>query len=716
MTDRLKAWARARMAPRTWDAVTTTLMSMRAATISGFDAARRWALIGSDQVTSARVPRIEPWRLGFAAFSVLVPLLVLWAVSYDPAIADPTLLLIVSVALSVYVADWVGGATAVVIGAIGVDVLFAGDEFALDMFGQPGGVGTIVVFVVASALLIVIVEHLKYDRAHARLDAAAMRAANTALTAVEIAAARRPAGDTDALLSVLSSILTAMVQVNRATAGALYLADATDTALVRAVTYGETGEVDGPLDGNQETAFASGFVGRIATERRPLTIQDTLLDPDAADVLNSNAHVRSVVGVPIIGPTDKVVGVAWVGLYVPYKFGATAIARLQALAHRTVAFMEAARLADAQEELLDRYQDHHRRLQSVIQTMPEAVMVVRPPKGTIVASNASAQRMFDIRPDGHVLQTRASQLKIIGDREEPQPLLKVMETGETVTGVELTVRTPSGRMLPVIASAAPLRTESGEIDAVVGVFQDVSSLKEAERMRDEFVSVVSHELRSPLTPIRGFAQVVARELQKQGGQEHLVEWLVTLQRHADRMTRLVDDLLDVSRLRAGRLEIRRTPTDLVSICETVIESRQPTTTSHRLVFSSEASEVRADVDGDRILQVIDNLVSNAIKYTESGVVTIDLRTSADGASALLTVADQGAGIPVEDRGYLFNPFYRARHAAESAVPGMGLGLFICHELVRAHKGTIEIGDAPGGGTTFEVVIPRNVPMPSRLTA
>jgi PAS domain S-box-containing protein len=609
--------------------------------------------------------------------------------------------------------------SAVICGVICVDLFFAGDRFGFDLLTTTGGIGTIVIFVLASILLIAVIEHLKYDRAQARLDSAAMRAANTALTAVEIAASRRPAGDTDALLNVIHSILTAMVQVNRASAGAMYLADSSGSSLVRAVVYGEQNTTPDDFLGQEtshELAFGEGFVGRIARERRSLTVFDTLREPDVQDVLNTNPHVRSVVGVPLIGPTDKVEGVAWVGLYLPYRFGPTAIARVQALAHRTVAFMEAARLADAQEELLGKYQDHHRRLQAVIQTMPEAVMVVRPPKGVIVASNAAAQRMFDIRPDGHVLQTRASQLKVISEHDEPLPILTALETGEVVTGVELIVRTPGGRLLPVIASAAPLREDDGKIDAVVGVFQDVASLKEAERMRDEFVSIVSHELRSPLTPIRGFAQVVERELQKQGTNPQLVEWLQTLQRHADRMTRLVDDLLDVSRLRAGRLQIRREVTDLVRICRTVVDSRQQTTEQHTLLLDSEVSELQADVDGDRILQVLDNLVGNAVKYTESGRITIELRLSADEHDALITVIDQGTGIPQEEREYLFNPFYRSRNASESAVPGLGLGLFICSELIQAHDGTIEIVDAPNGGTAFSIVLPRHVPVQTRISA
>ncbi|MEJ7839683.1 MAG: GAF domain-containing protein, partial [Thermomicrobiales bacterium] len=488
MNERIKHWAKARMAPRTWDRLGRSMSRANKSTRRGIDNGRRWAIVGSDRVTSMRSARLEPWRLAFAALTILLPSLLLTAVGYDTTLADPALLMLFSVALSVYVADWIGGVTAIIFGVICIDLLFAGERFVFDILAQRSGTGTSIVFILSSVLLIAVIEHLKYDRAQARLDSAAMRAANTALTAVEIAAAQRPAGDTDGLLSVIHSILTAMVQVNRASSGAMYLADASGTTFVRAVVYGEHTNQSGDFLGQEsshELQVGQGFVGRIASERRALTVFDTLLDDNVNDVLNSNNNVRSVVGVPLIGPTDKVVGVAWVGVYLPYRFGATAVARLQALGHRTVAFMEAARLADAQDELLDRVQDHHRRLQQVIQTMPEAVMVVRPPRGVIVASNASAQRMFDIRPDGHVLQTRVSQLKVSSEREETLPILTALATGEVVTGVELIVRTPSGRLLPVIASAAPLRMDDGSIDAVVGVFQDVASLKEAERMRDE---------------------------------------------------------------------------------------------------------------------------------------------------------------------------------------------------------------------------------------
>lgn len=669
---------------------------------------RKWATIGSDQVTSMRHARFEPWRLVFSAAAIGTPLLIIGLLvpDVDPALVAP--LLIVSVMLATYVADWVGGLTAIIVASILMDLVMLGDRWSFDVWDNGRDLFVLILFLVLAGSTAATVERLKYDQASARLDAAAMRAANTALNAVEIAAAQRPAGDNAAYVSVFENILTAMVRVNRASAGAIYLTDNASTALIQAVTYGGDEPQDRTLLPTIELPYGDGFVGRIAKERRPIAYSDIakVMPEDIGDVTEVNPHVRSVLGVPLIGPEDRVVGVAWVGLYAPYRFAQTATARLEALAHRAVAFMESASIADAQEELLGQISDSHRRLQAVIQTMPEAVMVVRPPQGIIVASNAAAARMFRLPSTGNPFSMRVDQLRLVGDTDPSMlPINRALATGDTVTGVELAVHQPGADPLPVIGSAAPLWADDGTIDAVVGVFQDVRPLKEAERMRDEFVSIVSHELRSPLTPIRGFAQVVARELANEGGHEQLITYLDTLQRHTDRMTRLVDDLLDVSRLRAGRLTIQRAPSDVVAIARRVVDSANASTASHTVELDSTWTTHTANVDEDRIHQIVDNLVGNAIKYTEGGTITVGVGPSNRANWDLeITVTDEGRGIPETERQQLFSAFYRRREASEGALPGLGLGLFICAELASAHDGVIEIEDAPNRGTRFVVLL------------
>ena len=444
------------MAPQTWERLRASATGAGQTVGRGVSTSRRWVTIGSEHVTSMRSVRLEPWRLILAALAALLVALVLSPMESERLVAVPALMLLLSVGLSTYMADWVGGLTAAVVSLICLDIFFIGATPAFDSFRMLQSSVVMASFALASAGAIATIEHLKYDRANARLEAASLRAANTALTAVEIAAAQRPPGDQPAYVSVLSTILTAMVRVNRASTGAIYLLDPSRSTLVRAASYGDEEGFDGDLDNApSEIEIGSGLTGRVALERRPISVYDTLVDEDVDDIRDANLFTRSVVGVPLIDPADKLVGVAWVGLYVPYRFGLTAIARLTALANRTIAFMEAARLADDQGELLDRVQDHYRRLQAVIQTIPEAVMVARPPHGTIVASNAAAQRMFGVHLDGPADMRRVDRLRLQGppDADIENPITHALLLGQVVTGVELTVHQPDGTFIPVVASA-----------------------------------------------------------------------------------------------------------------------------------------------------------------------------------------------------------------------------------------------------------------------
>ncbi|MDQ3654864.1 MAG: hypothetical protein M3457_07280, partial [Chloroflexota bacterium] len=186
MLDRTRNWARARMAPGTWDqfrdVADRTGTSLRQQAL----AARRWATIGSEHVTSMRSPRIEPWRLLFAVFAVFGSAFFLAAVDQDRHDTPPALLLLVAIGLSTYIADWIGGIAAGISAIIWLDLLFVGTLMRFDSLSSVPHAATIGGFSIAAGLSIAIIEHLKYDRAKARLEAAALRAANSALSAVEI--------------------------------------------------------------------------------------------------------------------------------------------------------------------------------------------------------------------------------------------------------------------------------------------------------------------------------------------------------------------------------------------------------------------------------------------------------------------------------------------------------------------------------------------------
>jgi len=422
------------------------------------------------------------------------------------------------------------------------------------------------------------------------------------------------------------------------------------------------------------------------------------------------ANVRSLIAVPLVDADEQLLGVAVVGLFVAHRFAATEVARVEALAARAAAFLQAAVGIDQRETALHTATEAKRWLELVIAAMPEAVVLTMPPDGRVVAENQAAVERFGrlSGPDDDGDITRLLSLPE-GDplSEQDCPIRRAFQTGEVISGVELLAHGPNGVTVPVLVSAAPVRENNGPVVAVVAVFRNIAALKEASRLKDEFVSVVSHELRSPLTPIRGFVQLVARDLAREGGHEPQVSRLTSIAGHVDRMTRLVDDLLDVSSLKSGSLEIRPAATDLGELCADVIQDRCSTVTSHSFEYRAPSELVIGDWDSDRLYQVIDNLIGNAVKYSPAGgTVTVTAGVDHTDGAAYVTVTDDGPGIAPTDRDRIFSAFYRSSEAAASQIAGLGLGLYICWELVAAHGGSIEVGDAPGGGAAFTVRLPR----------
>ncbi|HYO55594.1 sensor histidine kinase, partial [Archangium sp.] len=216
-------------------------------------------------------------------------------------------------------------------------------------------------------------------------------------------------------------------------------------------------------------------------------------------------------------------------------------------------------------------------------------------------------------------------------------------------------------------------------------------LREAVRLREEFLSVASHELRTPLTPLKGFAALTLSRMEKGGDfpeRERTLKALRSMARQTDRLTRLVDDLLDTSRIQAGRFELERAPVDLVPLVREVIE-RFELRGDEGLRFLLEAPElpVQGVWDGPRLEQVVTNLLSNAVRYSpQGGTVRVSFHLTPE--TVELRVRDEGIGIPPESIDLLFQPFARASNATARHFGGLGLGLFICREIVQRHGGTI----------------------------
>lgn len=251
------------------------------------------------------------------------------------------------------------------------------------------------------------------------------------------------------------------------------------------------------------------------------------------------------------------------------------------------------------------------------------------------------------------------------------------------------------------------------------------TLREANQLKDEFLSLVAHELRNPLTAVQGYTQMTQRRLRRAGIPEADLRPLETIINQAQRMTRLVEDLLDLSRIETGRLELRRGKCDLAQRVIQLVETYQADTTNHRLrlelVNGPDHALYTGWWDGDRLEQVLSNVLTNAIKYSpEGGPINIQLQRQKLGEAGLpdlagqspekevvhFSIQDQGIGIPVEQQKSLFERFYRANNSRDSGLPGLGLGLYISSQIILLHGGRMWGKSAgEGQGTTFHFVLP-----------
>lgn len=271
---------------------------------------------------------------------------------------------------------------------------------------------------------------------------------------------------------------------------------------------------------------------------------------------------------------------------------------------------------------------------------------------------------------------------------------------------------PLGYMVVGLSPHQPLDDEyrafierlATQISGQVAAARAYAVAHEAVQLRDDFLSVAAHELKNPLTPLIGRLQMIERRLVRTRPDEHNLTAIRQAIGEARRLADQIDTLLDVSRMRGGQLSLARSVFDLAALCREVVADLAPTLGAHTLSLA--AADAPAPVEGDagRMGQVLRNLLGNAIKYSPRGGDIVVRLTAAEGL-ARLAVVDQGIGIPEEARPRLFTRYYRAGNAADQPVGGLGIGLFVVHEIVRLHGGRVEVQSALGVGSTFTVVLP-----------
>jgi signal transduction histidine kinase/CheY-like chemotaxis protein len=250
--------------------------------------------------------------------------------------------------------------------------------------------------------------------------------------------------------------------------------------------------------------------------------------------------------------------------------------------------------------------------------------------------------------------------------------------------------------------AAPVADKQhGDKLGYLFVFRNRTEEERLNQMKNDFIGVVSHELRTPMASILGFTEIM---LIRDVPAEKRAKYLQTIHNEANRLSNLINDFLDIQRIESGRQQYQLHPVELNELIIAVMEQWQGKE-AHRLRFEASEEPVFAIADAERMIQVLHNLVSNAVKYSpDAGFVELTLRREADGG-AVIGVQDYGLGIPEESLPHLFKKFYRVESTAHRKIRGTGLGLTICKEIVEAHKGSIRVQSVPGEGSVFSVCLP-----------
>jgi two-component system, OmpR family, phosphate regulon sensor histidine kinase PhoR len=285
---------------------------------------------------------------------------------------------------------------------------------------------------------------------------------------------------------------------------------------------------------------------------------------------------------------------------------------------------------------------------------------------------------------------------------DQMPTIRAMR-GETFSDYTIWIGRDPATRLAISVSARPMLDDEGSFEGAVLAYHDITDLMRALRVKDDFVASVSHELRTPLTSIMGYLGLATERVDELP--EEVGHYLTVAGRNADRLLVIVSDLLTTAQAESTALRLSPAPTDLSALvrqCLADIAPRAEVAGLDVLVNIEKLPFVVADAG--RLTQVVDNLLSNALKYTPSGGA-ISLTLERDEAGAVLVVRDTGIGVGDLDQDDLFTKFFRARNAKERAIPGIGLGLVITKAIIDAHGGTIEFESQEGVGTSVRVNLP-----------
>jgi len=341
-----------------------------------------------------------------------------------------------------------------------------------------------------------------------------------------------------------------------------------------------------------------------------------------------------------------------------------------------------------------------RPLPELLELMPDVLVVVE--GGRITAWRGSASRLLGWSED----EALGNQIdELLGPHDENGNTCSILEDASEPTEREYIVSTKDRSDLWVGVTSAPIPDASS--DSHVLVVRDVQRRKQIDLEKSEVISAISHELRSPLASIKGWTSTLLRKWDKFGDEEKK-HFLLTIEIDTDRVARMINELLDLSRIETGRLQLRRKMLDVSEIADRVVHRLQASSDKHKIVVDLPNETPNVFADADKIEQVLTNLVENAIKYTDAG--TIRVGAVRRNGRLEVVVSDEGQGISEKDHLSVFGKFFRLEDRTSNP-SGTGLGLYLAKGLIEAHGGNIWVDEADSGGAAFTFSLPTELPEP-----
>jgi PAS domain S-box-containing protein len=425
--------------------------------------------------------------------------------------------------------------------------------------------------------------------------------------------------------------------------------------------------------------------------------------PDLADKLGRvvaglGLHLQQVVALPMAIGQD-LIGV----LYVFRAYGARFTANDRQI---LASFADQAAIAVQNAQLYERISQEKYRLDAILEYSADGVLILNAAHRIVVFNRALAQL------------TGWPAAEALGRHHDEVVRWARLETGfdlnDAVAGgwplpsarplyVEGDLRRRPGGNVSVGITYAPLFDREGRLVNIIANVRDITRFREADEIKSTFISVISHELKTPVALIKGYADTLLRK-DACWDTKTTNESLTVILEEADRLNQLIDNLLDASRLQAGALPLEVDQVALDALAERVASHFRTQTHVHEIAVRFPPDFPAAEGDPGRLEQVLNNLVSNAIKYSPKGG-TIEISGRAQPDEVIVTVSDEGMGIPLEEQPRIFERFFRGTRERNQRTPGAGLGLYLSKAIVEAHGGRIWVTNNPEGGAAFSFTVP-----------